>query len=279
MDELKEQTGEVKLPVVTMPTNNINQGAVVIESNRAIAEAQAKMIIAKKFPRDEVEAYSRAMLACQRRGLAEKAFYSYPKAGKAVSGASIRFAEELARCWGNMDFGIKELSQDEGKSEMQAYAWDYETNVNSIQSFVVHHIRDKKDGVAEKLTQQRDIYELTANMGARRLRARILSILPIDYVEMAIAECKKTLAGKNDEPLIDRIKNMVVAFQKIGVSKEMLIKRLQKPVENMTTDDLVEYTGIYNALKDGVQKVQDWFDGQKTAGELSDDIKNATEKK
>jgi hypothetical protein len=50
--------------------------------------------------------------------MAETAFYSYPRGGQTVSGASIRFAEELARCWGNIEYGIKELSRDKDKSEM-----------------------------------------------------------------------------------------------------------------------------------------------------------------
>ena len=36
--------------------DNINQGTVAIESSRAIAEAQGKLVIAKQFPRDEVKA-------------------------------------------------------------------------------------------------------------------------------------------------------------------------------------------------------------------------------
>ena len=39
--------------------DNINQGTVAVESSRAIAEAQGKLIIAKRFPRDEVQAYAK----------------------------------------------------------------------------------------------------------------------------------------------------------------------------------------------------------------------------
>lgn len=87
-----------------------------------------KLVIAKRFPRNEVTAHVRVLEACRRPGLAQKAFYSYPRGGQTVKGPSIRFAEELARCWGNVDYGIKELSQDDGKSEMQVYAWDLKTN-------------------------------------------------------------------------------------------------------------------------------------------------------
>ena len=252
--------------------NNINQGTVAIEASRAIAEAQGKLVIAKRFPRDEVQAYNRVAQACQRKGIAEKAFYSYNRGGGTVSGPTIRFAEELARCWGNIDYGIKELSQDEGKSEMQAYAWDLETNAQSVQNFTNPHIREA-NGKAKILTSQRDIYEINANMGARRLRSRILAILPTDLVDMAIAECKKTLAGNNDEPLIDRVKKMIVAFGKIGVTQEQIEKRLGRKVDTMTVDDFTDYIGIYNAIKQGESKIAEWFEAEKVASDLTDALK------
>lgn len=252
--------------------DNINQGTVAIEASRAIAEAQGKLVIAKRFPRDEVQAYNRVAQACQRKGIAEKAFYSYNRGGGTVSGPTIRFAEELARCWGNIDYGIKELSQDEGKSEMQAYAWDLETNAQSVQNFTNPHIREV-GGKAKVLTSQRDIYEINANMGARRLRSRILAILPTDLVDMAIAECKKTLAGNNSEPLIDRVKKMIVAFGKLGVTQEQIEKRLGRKVDTMTVDDFTDYIGIYNAIKQGESKIAEWFEAEKVASDLTDALK------
>lgn len=257
-----------------LPTDNINQGTVLIESQRAVAEAQGKLIIAQKFPRDEVKAYAKIMEACQRPSLAAKAFYNYSRGGSAVSGPTIRFAEELVRCWGNVDYGIKELSQDDGKSEMQAYAWDLETNTISAQNFTNPHIRETRNG-AQRLTSQRDIYELNANMGARRLRARILAILPADLVEDAIAECKRTIAGNSAEPLIDRVRKMVVQFAKFGVSQELIEKRLGRKIETMTTDDFVEYVGIFNSLKEGASKIAEWFDAAPEATDISQSIEDA----
>ena len=257
--------------------DNINQGTVAIEASRAIAEAQGKLVIAKKFPRNEIAAYAKAMEACQRPTMAAKAFYSFPRGGQTVEGPTIRFAEELARCWGNIDYGIKELSQDDGKSEMQAYAWDLETNAQSVQNFTNPHQREKTDKrtrttVMENLTSQRDIYENNANMATRRLRSRILAILPAWFVEDAIAECKKTLAGKNASPLIDRVKNMVVQFAKMGVTQEQIEKRLKKKIETMNADDFVEFIGIYNAIKQGESKIADWFEAEKVASELTNEL-------
>lgn len=261
-------------PFAVSKPKSINEGTVTIESSRAVAEAQGKLVIAKHFPRNEVEAYAKAMEACKRKSLAEKATYSYPRSGSTISGPSIRLAEELARCWGNIDFGIKELSQKEGESEMQAYCWDMETNTISSQTFVVPHVMDTQNG-PKKLTKHREIYENNANMAGRRLRARILAVLPPDLVEAAVAECRKTLAGNNDVPLSDRIKKMAVAFEKFGVKPDVIEKRLNRKLETMTAEDLAEYTGIYNSLKDGNSSVSDWFDvklNSDRAKKLTNDI-------
>lgn len=268
-----ESTGEVTKYEPQFQNNlaqfqDINQGTVAIEASRAIAEAQGKLVIAKRFPRDEIQSYARVMQACQRKGIAEKAFYSYNRGGGVVSGPTIRFAEELARCWGNIDYGIKELSQNDGSSEMQAYAWDLETNAMSMQNFTNPHIRES-GGKAKRLTSQRDIYEINANMGARRLRSRILAILPSDLVEDAIMECRKTLTGNNEIPLIDRIKKMVTQFERFGVSQEQIEKRLKRKISTMTVEDFTDYIGIYNAIKNGESKPSDWFDTAPEATELT----------
>lgn len=252
--------------------DNINQGTVAIEASRAIAEAQGKLVIAKRFPRDEVSAYAKAMEACQRPTMAEKAFYSFPRGGQTVEGPTIRFAEELARCWGNIDYGIKELSQDDGKSEMQAYAWDLETNAQSVQNFTNPHQREQGKKMVT-LTSQRDIYENNANMATRRLRSRILAILPSWFVEDCIAECKKTLAGQNETPLVDRVKKMVVQFAKLGVTQEQIETRLKKKIDTMNADDFVEYIGIYNAIKQGESKIAEWFEAEKVASDLTEALK------
>lgn len=251
--------------------DNINQGTIAIEASRAIAEAQGKLVIAKRFPRNEVEAYAKAMEACQRPTMAAKAFYSFPRGGQTVEGPTIRFAEELARCWGNIDYGIKELSQDDGKSEMQAYAWDLETNAQSVQNFTNPHQREQGKKMVT-LTSQRDIYENNANMATRRLRSRILAILPSWFVEDAIVECKKTLAGQNDVPLIDRVKKMVVQFAKLGVTQEQIEKRLKRKIDTMNADDFTTFIGIYNAIKQGESKIADWFETETVANDLTREL-------
>ncbi len=256
-------------PVISNPfarhlAEHVNAGAVAIESERATAEAQGKLVIAKRFPRDQARAYANIIDACRRPGLAEEAIYSFPRGAQTVSGPSIRLAEMLAANWGNIDYGIRELSRKEGVSEMEAYCWDLETNTMSSQKFTVRHIRDKKGG-GVALTDERDIYELTANMGGRRLRARILAIIPADLVAAAMAQCDRTLAGAADAPLTDRIRRMIEAFKTLGVPASLIEQRVGHALDAVTGEELADLLKIHNSLRDGHSALGDWFGARQEA--------------
>lgn len=254
-------------PFGKLENQHINAGTVAIEESRAIAEAQGKLIVAKKFPRNPAAAFEKVMLSCKRRGLAEKAVYAYPRGGQTVSGPSIRLAEELARAWGNIDFGIRELSQKEGLSEMEAYCWDLETNTMSSIKFTVKHERHTRAGVT-RLTDPRDIYEITANQAGRRLRARIIAVLPPDLVDLALEECAKTIAGNNSVPIQDRVRKMLSAFSAYGVTKAHIENYLQMKLENVLPEHIVTLTGIHNALRDNTSRPSDFFNmGQEAKAE------------
>lgn len=228
------------------------------EDSRAMHEVQAAFVIAKKFPRNESEAYAKIINACKRPTLAEQALYAYPKGGKTVTGPSIRLAEIMMQCWGNCESGIREISQNNGVSICEAYAIDLETNMRDIKIFhVPHHIHTKTG--PKKITDPREIYELIANMGARRKRACILAVLPGDIAEDAEEECKKTMmSGK--EPIEDRVKKLVLAFDEVGVKVEHLEKRLGHNLNAIIETELVNLRIIYKSIKDGHTGREGFFD-------------------
>ncbi len=242
--------------------NESNGGALVqVASNRAAQEVQASMIMAKKFPRNEEQAFTRIMRACQRKSLAEQATYAYPRGDTTVTGPSIRLAEAIAQAWGNIEFGISELEQRDGESSVMAFAYDLETNSRQTKTFQVPH-KIKAKGGFKVLTDPRDIYELTANQGARRLRACILGVIPGDIVDAAVDECEKTLTKDAKDPLVDRVRKMAVVFNDIGVTVTMLEKRLQHKLDSTIEQELVQLRRIFTAIKDGAGKREDYFDLQ-----------------
>lgn len=229
--------------------------------SRQAQEVQAAMVIAKRFPRDEQESINRIMKACQRKGLAEKSMYEYPRGGERVTGPSIRLAEAMAQSWGNIDFGIIELEQKAGESQVMAYAWDLETNTRQTKVFSIPHIRTSKKSGNVRLTDPRDIYEMVANQGARRLRACILGVIPGDVVESAIAQCEKTLMGDGKENLENTIRAVVNTFEKeYGVTVPMLEKFIGCRIESFTMQNLIRLKKVYVSLKDGMAKREDYFE-------------------
>lgn len=235
-----------------------DQSMTKVSESRAVAEVQAQYVIAKKFPRDEHAAYLRIMKSCERPFLAEQAMYIYPKGGASVTGPSIRLAEAIAQAWGNVDCGVREISQADGMSVAEAYAIDLETNTRIVKTFHVPHTRDTKQG-KKRLTDSRDIYEAVANQGARRLRACILAVIPGDVVDAAVAQCEKTLRS-SDVPMEDQIRKLVLAFDELGVKTEHLETRLGHKLDATIPQEIVTLRGIYKSIKDGMADRSQFFD-------------------
>ncbi len=228
-------------------------------ASREMEEIKGQIFMAKQFPRNIYQAEIRILDSCKRPSLAEVAMYSYPRGGTRVTGPSIRLAEVLAQNWGNLSFGVKELEQRDGESTAMAYAWDLETNVRQEKVFTVQHSRMAR-GKLQKLTDPRDIYELVASSGSRRVRACILGVIPGDIVDKAVAECEKTLQGANEGPLKDRIANALKAFmENHRVTQEMIEERFGYNADSFTEHDYVDLIQIFTSLKDGMSKPADWF--------------------
>jgi hypothetical protein len=253
-----------------MPAS-INAGSVSIESERAIAEARGQMQLSKMFPRDLTKAHSELMVACKSKSFAGAAFYSVPRAGGAVTGPSIRLAEEIARVVGNFQYGHRELSRDDHKSEIEVFAWDVENNNRSLRQLTVMHVIDTKQG-PRPCRDQKDIDDKISNVASKQVRGRILALIPKWLLEDAILECRRTLTGNNDEPLEVRVRKMTQAFIKYGVNVEHLEAYLGHKVSDILVDELVDLQGVYNALKEGA-KPSEYFNS-KDESDADDDAAN-----
>ena len=239
-----------------MATENNTMGAVA--SAGEMARVQAQLIYASSRPRNEMQAVNKMLNAFQRPSLARVGLYQYARGGSAIVGLSIRSAEAMAMAWGNIDFGVRELEQKQGESTMEAYAWDLETNVRRSMVFRVQHVRDTKMG-RKKLEDARDIYEMTANQGSRRVRACILAILPKDIQDTVEQQIQKTLQA-TFQITPQMLKEWLDAFAQFGVTKQMIEKRIQRSYESVTPAQMMNLSSIFNSLKDGIGTVADFFE-------------------
>ncbi|MGE7840086.1 hypothetical protein ACQKNX_04775 [Lysinibacillus sp. NPDC093712] len=260
------------------------QGGALAQASasREMEEVKGQIFMAKQFPRNVFQAEQRVLDTCRRPALAQVAMYQYPRGGQRVTGPSIRLAEAIAQNWGNLSYGIQELEQRDGESVAKAFCWDLETNVRQEKVFTVKHSMKAK-GTIKKLEDPRDIYEKVANDGARRLRSCILGVIPGDIIDKAIIQCNETLAGNSQGPLKDRIANALRSYKENHrVTQEMIEAKFGYNADSFTEYDYVELINIFNSLRDGLSKVEDWFnkeDAKNQSSGLGDDFKAQAEPK
>lgn len=234
------------------------------QESKELSEIKGKMYLARQFPRDPDWSLQSVLRECQRKDLAEVAQYEFPKGDSVVKGPSIRLVEVLARHWGNITSGVDEIESKDGETTIKSYAWDLETNVSDAKTFTVKHERTAGKGQNRrtyKLTDERDVYEMVANKGARRKRACLLAVLPGWYVDAAVAACEETLKqsltdGKSME---DVISAAVSAFAEFGISPAQIEEKMGKEVGNLSKNDVVKLRHLYSAIKDGFVKPGDAF--------------------
>lgn len=255
--------------------------ATAIEQARAVAEVAAAVRVARDFPRNEAEAFRRMERACSTQALADRAFYSLPRAGGRIEGETVHLARELAGCWGNLDYGIRELRRDDeaGVSEMQAWTWDQETNVRSSRSFVVPHAIMAGKGADKKRKALVDLADIANNnnsVAARAVRETIFTVLPTPFVVAAVDICNAVLRGEHkdrQQSPQDAAEAIVAGFVSFGVNQAQLEAWLALPRSEWTPQSVAALRVLGGEIKRGEKRVEDEFgEGEKAAGVTADEI-------
>ena len=255
-----------------------NTGMASVEETAGIAEVQAKMILARNFPRDLARARAYIAMECTNVELAEMATYVYKRGNTEVKGPSIRLVECVARYWGNISSGIKEIASDGKKATVKAYCWDLETNFADEKVFDVPYVRETKSGGVVPVTSERDKYEIMANMAARRKRACIQAVIPKSIIDEAMRLCEETLEKSMKEKGIEETKaKMLSAFQGKAdwITEEHFENLCQKPYDTLNAKDIVKLRNIYTAIVDGYVKVEAVFSRTEESDVADEDAADA----
>ena len=256
--------GEVAVirPVTPMP-DRVGQ-ATAVEMQRAVAQVQAAVVVAQERRRNVSQAIEDMRETCKRKELADRAFFRYSRGGNAITGASIHLARELARIWGNIEYGLLEMRRDDdaGQSEMQAFAWDLQTNTRNSSVFINPH---KLYTGGKNLSELRDIYENNANVGARRVREAIFAVLPAWFVEEAKDLCNKTIKDGGGVPLPVRIANAIEVFGNLGISTPQLERKIGRTSDRWDDQDVAQLRIIRQSLQRGEISKDEEFPAEPTS--------------
>lgn len=235
---------------VTLPGNRAASEATKIEQSRAVAEVLGAIQVAQAVPRNLDAVRANMQQLCTSLAVAQEAFYEVPNRG---SGMSVHLARELARLYGNLDYGVRELARTEGHSEMQAWAWDQETNTRNTRSFIQPHEKSLRGGQRKALTDLNDIYLSNQNTGAKAVRECIFAILPGWLKAEAGKLLEETMKRGGGVPLEDRIAEAVNAFNGRGVTERQLERRIGRDTAKWRDEDVAALQRIWGSItRDGI---------------------------
>lgn len=233
---------------------------------REKTEIESAIIVAKRFPRDEAGAYTRIMRSCDRASFAEGARYAFPRGGATVTGPSVQLARELARCWGNVRYGLRMVDVTEDQVHIRGYALDLESNnYVEVEDRFARLVQRKQNGRTVWVSpDERDLRELVNRRGAICIRNAILQLLPPDVIDDAVraaeATIRKAASGELKQDRQAAIRRLALAFDGLGVTTEMLTDHLGHDLDLITEEELADLRGVYASIRDGNTKRADHFD-------------------
>lgn len=247
-------------------------GTVVEQLTRA--EVDVQIATAKKFPRSIEKFRKQAMaLATESEEVARKCFYCLPRGkddtgrAKTIEGPSIRMAEIIASCWGNIRIEARIVSVEDDQVVARATCHDLENNIATSM--------EARRRIVDKWGKRYGIDMIGVTCMAALSIARrnaIFAVVPMAYAE-PILEAARSCAVGDQKTLPTRRTNMLEAWAKMGVVAEQVFARLGVAGESeITLDHLAEMFGLFTAVKDGQAKLEEAFpetkpDHKKSASE------------
>lgn len=245
MSEENEPVREVQLEIVA---------ASALESlERASVDIQIST--AHKYPRSLTVVKGRMMdLATLDEETAESCFYKLNRQGKNIEGPSIRLAEIAASSFGNLRYGARVIANDGKQITAQGFCHDLESNVMSTIE-VKRRITDRNGR-----TYSDDMQVVTGNAAcAIAARNSIFKVVPFAFVKPIFLAAKQTAVG-DITTLADRRTKMLAKFAALGVNEKRVCQSVGKAgVEEIGLNELETLIGVYSAVRDGEQTVDEAF--------------------
>lgn len=216
---------------------------------------------ARRYPRSIKAFKTSAMsMATIDEETAAGCWYSVPRDGKKIEGASIRLAEIVLSAWGNIRAESAIIEVADKHLVAEGTCWDLETN-----TAVKVQVRRRIIGKTGRRYSD-DMIVTTGNAAcAIALRNAVFKVVPMVYVKSIEREARrvaigdvKTLAKKRDE--------MVVYFGKMGVDQARVLSAVERPgIEDVTLDDLATLKGLATAIRDGETTIEEAFPVERQA--------------
>ena len=176
----------------------------------------------------------------------DNCFYSIKRDGKVIRGASIRLAEIMASCYGNLRSSARIISNDGRIITAQGMCWDLENNV----AYAIEVKRKITDKTGRPFSE--DMVVVTSNAACSiAIRNAIFKCIPLGLTYRIQEKIKLVMMGKEKDFNSIR-KSSVEYFEKQGVGIKNILNLFEKKsIDELSRDDVFDLKGIATAIKDG----------------------------
>ena len=243
----------------------MNNQPIVVEQPAMLqalnqSEIDVQIATAHKYPRDVQKALANIeMLASQDEETAADCFYILHRRNADgtdvnIEGLSVRLAEIIAGCWGNLRVASRIIGNDGKTITAQAVCHDLESNF-AISVEVKRRITTKNG-----YTFSEDMQVVTGNAASAIARRNaILTVVPKAITNAMVKRIRAIALGKFIDVQTTRQK-MLGYFAKIGVTQDMILNYLQvDSVDAIDKEQILKLRGTANAIKEGTTTVKETF--------------------
>lgn len=244
-------------------TVNDSEGMGIMVQNQMIPQEiqlagmllDKRIVTAKNFPRT-IATFKKEVtdLITNDVETARSAEYAKPVGGSTVRGPSVRLAELMAMCWGNITVTINDPIIGDSFVTVKASVYDFQRNYEQEASATTSILY--KNGGRYNNSMIETVCQATA---AKAKRNAILAAIPRAYVQDFLDIAKKVAEG-NQKPLEQRRIDALDFFARsYKVTSEQVFTTLRiKGMDDMTDEHIRELNAIREGIKEGTP-VADFF--------------------
>ena len=216
----------------------------------------SQIATAKKFPRSVARFLKEAeALVCLNKRVAATCFYEIPRAGKKISGPSVRLAELAQNAWGNIRVAAMKTSDDGKYVTATAVGLDLEKN-NGVSVTAEQQVVDSSG----KRYSDDMVRVASAAACAKARRNAIFALIPRTFIEELERMAREIARGSMATIEADR-EAYLDEFRKIGVHQADVFRVAKVDGKaDLSLDHLEQLAGILTAIKEKHTTVAEVFD-------------------
>lgn len=282
-------------------TERSSELASVAVASSARAEVEAAYVMAMRNPRNEDDARAKIMRACSSPLFAAKARYRKPAGKKEVApgrweesfviGPSVRFAEEMLRCWKNVLTQQTAIYDDANKRIVRLTTRDLEANTAYSKEITLDKtVERSSDRGREVLGQRLNSYgkisyivkatedELTMKesaLASKIIRNNGLRLIPQHIIDEAMELVEKIIKEKITKDPDSERRSILDGFSKRGVMPSDVERFIGCPSAQFSPDNLVTLRDMLNSIEDGHATWAEYVEG--TVAQATEEIKEKSQ--